>query len=121
MELKAVVAGLEATEQTRAVHIITMSDYVANGLVQLRDGPSNRAEQLLADISNNHDLWRQLAIAIESRRVTVQYVAESDNLRRRANGIAESNACCETSEAQPGGSGLAGAGRECETSLIPPF
>ena len=121
MELKAVVAGLEATEQARPVHIITGSNYVANGLIQLRDGPTNRPEQLLAETSNNYDLWRQLAITIESRRVTIQYVAESSNLRRRANVLAESTEYCETSEAQPAIAGLAGADCQSEESLIAPF
>ncbi len=79
MELKAVIAGLAALEETSQVRIVTDSQYVAKGMTSWIHGWRRKGWKTASGSPvKNRELWEELDALAKRRRVQWEWVRGHD-------------------------------------------
>ena len=79
MELKAVIAGLEALDETSQVRIVTDSQYVAKGMTSWIHGWRRKGWKTASGTPvKNRELWEELDALAKRHRVQWEWVRGHD-------------------------------------------
>ncbi len=79
MELKAVIAGLEALDETSRVRIVTDSQYVAKGMTSWIHGWRRKGWKTASGTPvKNRELWEELDALAKRHRVEWEWVRGHD-------------------------------------------